>query len=311
MNNALNATLALARQKFDELTHLVSLDELQTFRLGDDAKRRRIEVPLGSLNKELSTIERELRVDAEVPVTQLAASHIKFFREHLEPNARVLRRAYWECTGLRDLIESLDEYEPNHPCRSVKEAIAWGLERWGDMLDDDELEDWQSRGFAIDAAIEAIELPWFEPDRWLENMLLLQPVLLDRPPQHVRDHIRYRLSEIYRAFTFGLWMSSIALCRSLLEYSLKDTALQCGIERAKVGSRGELEDKSMKELSDEFSEQFPSLSIALEQVRDAGNRIMHAKKHDVVAYPKVLREDALGCIRSIRQSLETIYTRTS
>lgn len=310
MNNTLNATLAVARQQFEELTRLVSIDELRALQLNDGAKRRRIEALLESLNKALATIERELRTEAEVPVTQLGPSHIKFFREHLEPNATVLRHAYWESIGLRDLFESFDEYKPQHPSHAVKEAIGWGLERWRDMLDDDELEEWHSRGFAINSAIEAVDLPWFEPDRWLENMRLLRPVLLDRPPQHVRDHVRYRLTEIYRAFTFGLWMSSVALCRSLLEYSLKETAQKCGIERTKTGYRSETEDKSMKELCDEFSEQFPSLTPALEQVRNAGNRIMHARKHDVIAYPKVLREEALACIRSMRQSLETIYSRT-
>lgn len=311
MNDALNATLAVARQQYEELTRLVSVGELRELQLGEGAKRKRIEVLLEALNKALTTIERELKAETEVPVAQLGASHIKFFREHLEPSAAVLRRAHWECVGIRELFEELDEYEPQHPSQSAKSAIGWSLERWRDMLDEEELDDWLSRGFAIDSAIEAVELPWFEPDRWLENMRLLRPVLLDRPPQHVRDHVRYRLTEIYRAFTFGLWMSSVALCRSLLEYSLKETAQKCGIERTKPGYRGEPEDKSMKELCDDFSVKFPALAAALEQVRSAGNRIMHAKKHDVIAYPKVLREEALASIHSMRQSLETIYARAS
>ena len=311
MNDALNATLAVARQRYEELTRLVPIHELRALQLGENAKHKRVEALLESLNKDLTTIERELRMETEVPVTQLGASHIKFFREHLEPNAAVLRRAHWECMGLRELLEEIEEYEPQHLTQSVKDAIAWGLERWHATLDADELDEWLSRGFAIDLAIDAVELQWFKPDHWLENMSLLRPVLLDRPPQHVRDHVRCRLTEIYRAFTFGLWMSSVALCRSLLEYSLKETAQKCGIERTKLGYRGESEDKSMKELCDDFSTQFPSITTALEQVRNAGNRIMHANKHDVIAYPKVLREEALESIRSMRQSLETIYARAS
>lgn len=311
MNDALNATLAIARQQFEELMCLVSLDELRALQLGEHAKRQRIETLLDSLNKVLNTVERELLPDTEVPLTQLAASHIKFFREQLEPNAQILRRAHWECIGLRDLFESFEEYEPQHPSHSIKDAIAWGLERWRNMLDVDELEEWRSRGFAIDSAAEAVDMPWFEPDQWLENMRLLRPVLVDRPPQYLRNHVRQRLTEIYRAFTFGLWMSSIALCRSLLEYSLKETAKQCGIELTKISYRGKLEDKSMNELCDEFSSLFPSLHTALDQVRDAGNRIMHAKQHDILAFPKVLREEALECIRTMRYSLETIYARSS
>lgn len=311
MNDALNATLVVARQQYEELVQLVSVKQLRELQLGEDAKRKRVEVLLESLNKALTTIDRELRAETEDPVVQLGASHIKFFREHLEPNAAVLRRAHWECLGIRDIFEELDDYVPRHPSQSAKNAIDWGLERWRDLLDEDELEDWLSRGFAIDSAIETVEMPWFEPDGWLENMRLLRPVLLDRPPQHIRDHVRYRLTEIYRAFTFGLWMSSVALCRSLLEYSLKETARKCGIEPTRLGSRGETEDKSLKELCDDFSVKFPSLTTALEQVRSAGNRIMHARKRDVIAYPKVLREEALESIRLMRQSLETIYACVS
>ena len=311
MKDTLNARLAVARQQYEELIRLVPIHDLRELQLGEDAKRKRVEVLLKSLIKSLTTIERELRVETEVPVTQLGSSHIKFFREHLEPNVAILRRAYWESIGIRELFEELDEFQPQHPAQSVKEAIACGLERWHFMLDEDELDELLSRGLDVVSAIETVELPWFEPDRWRENMLLLRPVLLDRPPQHVRDHVRYRLTEIYRAFTFGLWMSSVALCRSLLEYSLKDTAHKCGIERTKQGYRGEPVDKSMKELCEDFSSQFPQLATALEQVRNSGNRIMHASKHDIVAYPKVLREEALESIRSMRQSLETIYARAS
>lgn len=311
MNNTLNMTLAIARQQFDELLRLVSIDELRDFKLGEKIKRNRIKELLESLNKALATIEVELRTETDIPVTQIGASHIKFFREYLEPNTTILRRAYWECIGLRDLFESIDDYQPQHSNHPVREAIAWGLGRWRDMLDDDELEDWNSRGFAIDSALETVMLPWFTPDSWRENMTMLRPVLLDRSPQQVPFHVRHRLMEIYRAFMFGLWMSSIALCRSLLEYSLKETAPKWDIERTKSDCRGEQVDKSMKDLCNEFSTHFPALSDSLEQVRSDGNRIMHAKKGNVTEYPKILRKEALNCIRSMRHSLETIYARNS
>lgn len=308
MNNALNATLAAARQLFEELTHLISLEELRSLNLGEGAKRQRIEALLEALTKALATIERMFRAETGAPLIQVAASHSAFFRERLEPNIPAIRRAHWECMGLRELFESFDEYESERPSRSVQDAVALGLQRWRDMLDDEELEDLESRGFAIESAIKTIELPWFEPDIWLENMSLLRPVLMDKPPLHVRNnHVLHRLNEIYRAFTYGLWMSSIALCRSLLEYSLKERAQQCGIEKKKLGNSGKAVYKTMNELCDEFSARFPSLSGELDKVRGAGNRIMHVNQHDVIAFPKVLRSEALDCIRSMRYSIETIY----
>jgi hypothetical protein len=124
----------------------------------------------------------------------------------------------------------------------------------------------------------------------------------------MRDHVRYRLLEIYRAFTFGLWMSAIALSRSLVEFSLRTNAPRYNVSITKDGLDGRPEDKSLKRLGEDFAIHLPELSKPIEIVRDTGNRILHPKKHDVIAHPKVMRSEALECIRAARQVVEAVYS---
>jgi hypothetical protein len=50
-----------------------------------------------------------------------------------------------------------------------------------------------------------------------------------------------------------------------------------------------------------------NLGGPLERVRGAGNRIFHPKKRDVIAFPYVMREEALDCIRATQIAVESLY----
>ncbi len=52
----------------------------------------------------------------------------------------------------------------------------------------------------------------------------------------------------------------------------------------------------------------PALAVALEAIRDIGNRILHPKKHDVIAFPKVMRVEALDCVKHTKLVLEVLYS---
>jgi len=43
-------------------------------------------------------------------------------------------------------------------------------------------------------------------------------------------------------------------------------------------------------------------------VREAGNRILHPKKRDVISHPKVMRSEALDCIRAARLIVESVFS---
>jgi hypothetical protein len=202
----------------------------------------------------------------------------------------------------------LDDSKDENASAPILSAMSWGLERWHDMLDEEERFDWLERGFDVKSAQEMASMPWFRPDDWSQHLKLLQPVLVDRPAHELRNHVRYRLTEIYRAFSFGLWMASIALCRSLVEFSLKTNSHRLGIMTTYVGPGGRTDDKSLKQLGKEIVHVVPILAKPIETVRETGNRILHPKKRDVIAHPTVMRAEALECIRAARIIVENLYS---
>jgi hypothetical protein len=313
MSDSLNATLAVAKQAYEELGRLVSLTDLEKCEFGSGPKRERIAYLLGRLSTAIGTVKRDLSSHvaeaSESPVLRISAAHRDFCNDTLLPQAKVLQRAQLEIDGLGFAVDFLlDDSTAERPSPQTHSAISWGLERWNDMLEDGERFEWLERGFNIEAAQSLVEMPWFQPDEWLQNLRLLEPVLVDRPSHELRDHVRYRLTEIYRAFTFGLWMAAIALSRSLVEFSLKANAPGLGISTTYLGSGGRPEDKLLRQLGDDVATILPALAQPIETVRETGNRILHAKKRDVIAYPKVMRSEALECIRAARRVVEHLYS---
>ena len=313
MPEDLNLAIALATQSLDELLKLISLEELTQHHFGPEPKRTRIAELLKKLNSHVNTIKRALSAAVSdgigPPILTLPSAHRTFWNERLAPNATTLQRAYFEISGLGVLAELLDyPSAEDKPRATMLSAVSWGLERWYDMLDEDELFEWLERGFNIEGAQEVIAMPWFAPDEWSRNQRMLEPVLVDRPSNVMKEHIRYRLLEIYRAFTFGLWMSAIALSRSLVEFSLRTNAPRFNVSITKDGRDGRPEDKSLKRLGEDIAVHVPEVAKPVEIVRETGNRILHPKKHDVIAHPKVMRAEALDCIRAARQIVETVYS---
>lgn len=312
MTDHLNIACALAKQTYEELIRLASLADLEQFAFGSGPRRERVAELLKKLNANISSIQRILSKhvtnSSEAPILSIPPPHRAFYNEIIVPHGKTLQRAYFGIAGLDLLICLLDEPVDERPSFLLLEAINWGLERWVDMLDEDESTDWYERGFDIKGALELVNMPWFQPDEWSRNLKYLQPVLVDRSPQIMRDHVHYRLTEIYRAFAYGLWMAAIALSRSLVEFSLKANAARLGISQTLIGSGGRREDKSLKQLGEEVARLIPALAVPIETVRDTGNRILHPKKQDVISHPKVMRAEALDCIRAAKLIVETLYS---
>lgn len=291
---------------------LVSMESIARFEFGAGPKRQRIEALLKTLTGHLHAVETALRgqinESEDAPIVTMPNAHREFCRDVLEPFGSILQTAYWESIGFGGLASVAEDTEAVRDETFLLNAFSWGLERWSDAMDDEERDEWLCRGFKLEEALEMVATPWFRPDDWKENMELLRPVLLDRPSKDVRDHARYRLTEIYRSFTFGLWMGSIVLCRSLVEFSMRQNARRWEIDPTRVGRNGSREDKTLRELGEEFTVALPELGKPVQMVRESGNRVVHPSKHDVIAHPKVRREEALDCIRSSRLIVEILYS---
>ena len=312
MSDHLNLTLALTKQAYDELVRLAPLAELQRFEFGTGPKRERIAELLRQLNTNMKSIQRTLSEhvtdSSKAPILSVTAAHRAFYNEVILPQGKPLQRAWLEIAGLSILIRFLDNPTDDNPKPRMLDAISWALERWNDMLEEDESIEWYERGFDIEGAQNMVAMPWFLPDEWSQNLKFLQPVLVDRSPLAMREHVHYRLTEIYRAFAYGLWMAAIALSRSLVEFSLKANAPRLGIIITYTGAGGRPEDKSLKQLGEEVARALPTLAAPINTVRETGNRILHPKKRDVIAHPKVMRAEALDCIRAARLIIENLYS---
>jgi len=309
----INITLALAKQTYEELIHLAPLAELQKNEFGVGTKRERIEELLRKINANINSIQRLLTDSVSdssaAPILSVPPAHRSFYYDVIVPHGKSLQRAYFEIVGMGMFIDLLDDPSPNHkPSHTMLNTMNFALERWSVMLDEDESHELYERGLNIEGTQELIDMPWFLPDEWSHNIKLLHPVLVDRAPQVMRDHVHYRLTEIYRAFAFGLWMAAIALSRSLVEFAIKSNASRLGITVNYEGASGRTEDKSLKWLGEDVSNKRPSLARSLEVVRETGNRILHPKKHDVIAHPKVRQKEALECIRAAQFIVESLYS---
>ena len=225
----LNESLAIAKQYLEELLRLADLDDLAAGKYPPEPAKSRINYLLRRLSSIIATTEKVMSLAVsnvgEPPVVTVSTGNLTFYRSQLEPNIKRIRRAFLDSEGFEGLADLLDSVSSTERTgRPIASAVSWGMERWIDMVSEDEKQEWIERGFDLDGAFDLVSEPWFVPDAWRENAQLLHPVLVDRPPARIRSHILHRLAEIYGSFIFGFWMASIALSRSAIEFAARDRA---------------------------------------------------------------------------------------
>lgn len=298
--------IAIAQQHFRELADLAPIDSLQANEFGKGAKRKRVEVLLDKLygltvKIQGSLVERVRSAD-QSPIIGLPVAHAKFLREELLPNARTIQEALFKSSGLEILLDLLKEND-NGSGLTVKNSMWFAIDYLDLMLDDDDDRRWM-----VDIASEVLDEAWFQPDRWRENMRLLRPALVGRDESSVPTHVRVRLAEVYRTFMFGAWMATIALCRAIAEFSLINRASYLGIQAIRKGSDGVERYRKLDELIELASVKHPELRDNLKTLQDAGNRVLHPKKkQNVIASPRVLREEARDCVKATVRVVEVLY----
>jgi len=318
MTLEIKRNLALAKQFYQELTALSTIDRLSNQRYGNGPKRQRIQELVTILFGLLTAIEQELSAyldkAEDAPIMQIGLELRDFYTNELEPNGDKLRNIFLDITGLRESLGVTDWKELRTALKphqkSIANAVSWALERWWTMLEEGEQEDWLERGFNIKDALDIVEKGFFAPDNWLENQRLLRPVLLDRPLNTVPQHVQRRFREIYQSFTYGLWMSAICLSRSVSEFAIIDNGPRLGLNITTIWNGKEVF-KSFEGLIYEVANKCPILRTHLDKVRITGNRILHPKRKndiEIISFPKVEREEALKCIKSTRFVVERLYS---
>jgi hypothetical protein len=319
MITELSRDLAIAKQHFEELTSLTTIDSLARGNYETGAKWERIQELLEKIIILLPDIKEVffLQLDkSDTPIMQISANLKEFYTVELEPNANKLFDIWVDIKGLKELMVLLSkELNQPHRERPIAKAMDAALDRWVNVLTDGELKEWLEEGFSIETAGNFLDKAFFAPDLWLENSRLLsRPILLGRHQRNsnVPLHIKTRLTEIYRAFIYGLWMSAIALSRSVAEYAIINNAGRFDIDPIDE-RKGRNYSKPFGRLIDEIAEIRPELRDPLETVQDAGNRTLHPKKksgNKILLLPKAMRNEALECVIQTRFVVENLYTHT-
>lgn len=192
----------------------------------------------------------------------------------------------------------------NPPSERYKKALNHLLDFWLDTLDDGEREEYSDFIDTCNNLRDIVKSTWFDPDAWEERRQLLRPSLLPKgSTNRLRDHIRVRLREVYRAFVFGQNMSCVALCRTLVEFILNQNAIKLGVG---ITTKSQWE-RTLSQIIEEIKNRNPTIACHAESVRNHGSRVIHPKKHSVVAIPRIIQSEALTCFNDTVAIIEQLY----
>jgi len=302
----LDVTVALAKQTWDALIKTLPPEYMASPKVD-----RELLVPheksLFRLYRFLDEIDQAMAsrvIGIDDPFLRLSPSHARFVRNVLLPNGPSIRRAFLLTDELGEIFRGPANSEIKKPGRAAENALLFVT----DLADSQFSVDDIGRS-NVDTAYDLIAKPWFQPDAWLLNIKSLRPVILEIDASRIPLRIRARVAETHKAFVFGAWMATIAMCRSLVEFSLIDTAPRTGIKASKTGTDSLERYQRLDVLISELCSVAPDLELDLRRLQDAGNRILHPrKKQNIIPTPMILKSEALDSIRSAVRIVEYLYT---
>lgn len=306
----LDAVVALARQKYVELLAIRSFERLCSGDRGDRTQANVVEKLLTDLHaivlRVRSDLTAQIRND-QSPFLTLSPSHSEFLTQRLLPNAKNIEKAYFHGDILAELFEGDEDLASLPSTATIKNAI-WFTAEYTNLL----MEQNDERQLEADIVFEIVDQPWFQPDTWSANLRSLRPIVVGVESANIPTRIRARLSEVHRAFTFGAWMATIALCRAVVEFALAERASHFGYPSTASARDGSQSFLTLDKLIHAATKVIPLLQPDLELLQEAGNRILHPKKkRNVIPLPKVQRSEAYGCVQAATRIVELLYGRPS
>lgn len=205
----------------------------------------------------------------------------------------------------------LDPPKPSDEPTPARNAIRELMSDVLIALDDKEsvlsIEHWLDESDELETAYQFIQSELFHPDRWLQNLKEVTPLLSSHPISRVPKHTRERLKEIFRAYIFGNCMGCIALSRSLLEYALIDRASNLGYDAYDTELEGKRRTKRLYELIDRAIERHSELGDDMRAIEEYGNDVMHPEKSKKVRAIVYGANHARDCIERIWRVVPILY----
>lgn len=201
-------------------------------------------------------------------------------------------------TSSDGVIKTISDFllEEQESGKDFKNSIASDLEdareALADMLQDDE----DYRVLAFDSLNRFFD---FSLEELVRRRFMFAGIYVGEGSK-IPTHLRRRLEEVFSSFVYGNFFACVALARATTETALK--------EKYKMlfnGQRitfGKLIEKcsNIKELKDE-----PRILGMLEDIRDAGNLIMHEPKNKIVGLINELYTKLV--VQNMKQVIEFLY----
>ncbi len=307
----INAQLAVAKQAFDELLRLCEPNAIADWRPTPEQRSRYVALAEQALDgldwlqvDERKSLIAEGRLHHFVPASLLA-----FVREKIEPSAHALHAALEfldpEGKEYRDLWAKLR----SAPFSGVRRTFEEGLNQVEDLI---ERNDWDfDHPFSPASAWDVFEskLIQFDPDAWLNRAKELAPVRTHRTNFDLPGHVRLRLTELYRVYIFGCWLSVFGLCRAILEYAILDNLAKFGVEASwPPEPDGTRRTRKLSHLIDDVAERLPDQREAMTRLREWGNEYLHPKTSRVSKEALFERETAAKlAVETLVDVVEAIY----
>jgi len=321
----INLTLTIAKQDFDELVRLRSIERLKQQDFGEGAQRQRVASLLARLIGSIAEIERHLkdhlRQSDSSPVVEGAPQLVSFYRDELKPNSRLIKetflqlhKEFFQKIGLWGLVSDRMSYlypesEQEHITGvRVRNTIEAALNFFDETIDEE--DERRDESFSFEGAWDIIDHQFvgFRPDEWLQNLRLLEPVLTGKPKATIPQRIQLRLFDAYQGFVLNQWFGVIALSRAILEDNILTHADRLGINPYSNSTDGKRQGfKHLGELIYLVSKKHPELKNDMKTIKRAGDRILHPKKTDVTSHPHIFRKEALECLQGIKRIVEYVY----
>ena len=296
INSCIHQTLQLM-EHLRGLLPTLQADDVQ--RLGEEQKR--IVAAIASVVWEpMHEVEAAFKQATLEGVAVVASSTgVDKYRELVQPHVSEIGLILIALAGIEPDPSALTVVEHNTP---VLHILMSGLDFW----DYDQGGDEFSRE-NLEHAERLLYSDFFEPDRWLSNSEILQPIVGEKADNRLNLLLRQRLKELYRSFILGNHFAALALSRSILEYVLIEKSGKLGFDPHR--SDGDI--KRLSRLIEDAAAALPKLKDAMELVCDGGNMVMHPRKHksNISSLPSAMRSLALDSITAVRAIVEALYLR--
>jgi hypothetical protein len=276
----INAQLSLAVQSFAELSALCAPPRVRDWLPTPEQRQRYVElceIVIAALDRLLILESRALYAEGKIQ-SFVPADIWTEVRSHLMPGEADLWAAldYLDPDGafLRELMAA-----PAVPSTGGKlrrtflagiEQVEALIARTPDTANDPYLAPQLADEFLSSKLIQ------FEPDAWVDRLRGLTPVRTNVSNLDLPFHVRLRLKELIRTYSFGCWLATLSLGRATLEYALLDNASRHSIEtRWPADREGRRKGKRLSDLIDEYAQQLPGLAQAMTRIRELGNDYLH------------------------------------